>query len=66
MGLFDFYTDNFYQYLVPLGPWNLNNILRPGLGYYFSDSSISVSALFYRYWESEIKSSVFFLAVIGL
>jgi hypothetical protein len=38
MGLFDFYTDNFYQYLVPLGPWNPNNILRPGLGYYFLDS----------------------------
>jgi hypothetical protein len=38
MGLLDFYTDNFFQYLVPLGPWNPNNILRPGLGYYFLDS----------------------------
>jgi len=38
MGLLDFYTDNFYQYLVPLGPRIPNKILQPITGYYFLDS----------------------------
>ncbi len=38
MGLMDFYTDNFYQYMVPLGPRIPNKILQPITGYYFLDS----------------------------
>jgi hypothetical protein len=38
MGLLDFYTDNFYQYLVPLGPRIPNKILQPITGYYFLGS----------------------------